>query len=143
MMQKSNYYFKVRNYHIDSYGHVNSAKYMNFLEDARTVFLEEMGFRNEDLLREKLFIFLADIEIKFKKPALLGDQLVIYSWHDEIKKVRLRWKQEIINVQTGELIAEVRTSAAFLKDGKLIPIPPNIREKMLLYLETLEESGGD
>ena len=139
MVQKASHMMKVRNYHIDSYGHVNSANYLNFLEDARTAFLEEMGFKIEDLLRQGTVIFLADLAIQFKKPAVIGDELGIYSWYDQIKRVKLSWKQEIINIQTGELIAAVKTSAAFLKDGKLIPIPPDIREKMLTYSELSEE----
>jgi YbgC/YbaW family acyl-CoA thioester hydrolase len=138
MVKKASHTLKVRNYHIDSYGHVNSANYLNFLEDARTAFLEEMGFRIEELLQQGIVIFLADIAVQFKKPAVNGDELVIYGWHDQLKRVKLSWKQEIVNRQTGELIATAKTSAAFLQNGKLIPIPAAIREKMLEYLEAAE-----
>ncbi len=141
MVKKASHTLKVRNYHIDSYGHVNSANYLNFLEDARTAFLEEMGFRIEELLQQGIVIFLADIAVQFKKPAVNGDELVIYGWHDQLKRVKLSWKQEIVNRQTGELIATAKTSAAFLRNGKLIPIPAEIREKMLEYLEAVEELG--
>lgn len=141
MVQKASHTLKVRNYHIDSYGHVNSANYLNFLEDARTAFLEEMGFRIEELLQQGIVIFLADIAVQFKKPAVMGDELVILGWHDQLKRVKLSWKQEIVNRKTGELIATAKTSAAFLQNGKLIPIPAEIREKMLVYLETADEIG--
>lgn len=141
MVKKASHTLKVRNYHIDSYGHVNSANYLNFLEDARTAFLEEMGFRIEELLQQGIVIFLADIAVQFKKPAVNGDELVIYGWHDQLKRVKLSWKQEIVNRQTGELIATAKTSAAFLRNGKIIPIPAEIREKMLEYLEAVEELG--
>jgi acyl-CoA thioesterase FadM len=81
---------------------------------------------------------LADISVQFKKQALLGDQLDIYGWYEEVKRVKLRWRQEIFNNQTGDLIAVARTSGAFLKDGKIIPIPLPIREKMLTYAENKE-----
>ena len=30
---------RVRNYHLDGYGHVNNARYLEFLEEARWAFL--------------------------------------------------------------------------------------------------------
>lgn len=30
----------VRNYHLDGYGHVNNARYLEFLEEARWAFLK-------------------------------------------------------------------------------------------------------
>ncbi|NLK52087.1 MAG: acyl-CoA thioesterase [Syntrophomonadaceae bacterium] len=134
MVQKAKYTLKVRNYHIDAYGHVNSAVYLNFLEEARTTFLEEMGVSIEDLLKQGIFIYLADIAVQFKKPAQLGDQLEIWGWYDEVKKVKLCWRQEIVNSVSGELIAVARTTGAFLKQGKIIPIPPEIRQKLLAFL---------
>ena len=31
----------VRNYHLDGYGHVNNARYLEFLEEARWTFFQE------------------------------------------------------------------------------------------------------
>ncbi|NLC07171.1 MAG: acyl-CoA thioesterase [Syntrophomonadaceae bacterium] len=140
MLMKHKYCLKVKNYDIDSYGHVNSANYLRYFEDARTAFLEEMGITIKDLLIQGITIFLADISVQFKKQAFLGDQLDIYGWYEEVKRVKLRWRQEIFNNQTKELIAVARTSGAFLKDGKIIPIPSPIREKMLTYAENKETS---
>lgn len=33
----------VRNYHLDGYGHVNNARYLEFLEEARWTFFQEIG----------------------------------------------------------------------------------------------------
>ena len=38
---------RVRNYHLDGYGHVNNARYLEFLEEARWTFFEEHGFLSE------------------------------------------------------------------------------------------------
>ncbi len=34
----------VRNYHLDGYGHVNNARYLEFLEEARWTFFKSMTF---------------------------------------------------------------------------------------------------
>lgn len=33
----------VRNYHLDGYGHVNNARYLEFLEEARWTFFKSMA----------------------------------------------------------------------------------------------------
>ena len=43
-MKKFTLKFKVRSYECDSYGHVNNAVYLNYLEFARMSALEENGF---------------------------------------------------------------------------------------------------
>lgn len=43
----------VRNYHLDGYGHVNNARYLEFLEEARWTFFQE-----HDLLSELKDIML-------------------------------------------------------------------------------------
>ena len=97
-----------------------------------------MGVAIEDLLQQGVYIYLADIAVKFKKPARLGDRLVIWGWYDEVKRVKLRWHQEIINLTTGEQVAVAKTTGAFLKQGKIIPIPPEIRQKLLAFLKKTE-----
>ena len=36
-------YIKVRGYHLDGYQHVNNARYLEFLEEARWGYLEQHG----------------------------------------------------------------------------------------------------
>lgn len=69
---------KVRGYHLDLYGHVNNARYLEFLEEARWRLLEE----NRDLgaLHAQGIGFVAvKIVINYRRPALLGDRLEIRS----------------------------------------------------------------
>jgi len=42
-------YIKVRGYHLDFYQHVNNARYLEFLEEARWEWLENLG-RDADLV---------------------------------------------------------------------------------------------
>jgi thioesterase-3 len=69
---------KVRGYHLDLYGHVNNARYLEFLEEARWQLLE----KNCDLgaLQAQGMGFVAvKIVINYRRPALLGDRLEIRS----------------------------------------------------------------
>jgi acyl-CoA thioester hydrolase len=69
----------VRTYECDSYGHVNNANYLNYLEYARYEFLRSIGFDYPALIRAGYGIYVARVEIDYKKPAVTDDILVIRS----------------------------------------------------------------
>lgn len=69
---------KVRGYHLDVYQHVNNARYLEFLEEARWQWLEDAHAFNW-LLEQKLAFVVVNININYRRPAVLGDILEIHS----------------------------------------------------------------
>lgn len=69
---------KVRGYHLDVYQHVNNARYLEFLEEARWQWLEEAEAFHW-LLEQKLAFVVVNVNINYRRPAVLGDVLVIDS----------------------------------------------------------------
>ncbi|ORM83162.1 thioesterase [Pantoea deleyi] len=69
---------KVRGYHLDVYQHVNNARYLEFLEEARWQWLEEVEAFHW-LLEQKLAFVVVNININYRRPAVLGDVLAIES----------------------------------------------------------------
>ena len=69
---------KVRGYHLDVYQHVNNARYLEFLEEARWQWLEEAGAFNW-LQEQQLAFVVVNININYRRPAVLDDVLAIYS----------------------------------------------------------------
>lgn len=71
-------HIKVRGYHLDLYSHVNNARYLEFLEEARWTFFEDRA----DLPRfmaSGLALIVVNINIDYRYPATMGDELVIES----------------------------------------------------------------
>lgn len=69
---------KVRGYHLDVYQHVNNARYLEFLEEARWAWLERLEsfhWLNEN----NLAFVVVNININYRRPALMGDLLEIRS----------------------------------------------------------------
>ena len=67
---------KVRGYHLDVYGHVNNARYLEFLEEARwALFDNKLG----ELASRGYSFFVVNINISYRSPATLGDTVVIES----------------------------------------------------------------
>lgn len=73
---KSTSEIKVRGYHLDFYGHVNNARYLEFLEEGRWQFLEDYVDLAEWKRRGWSF-FVVNININYRHPATMGDILIV------------------------------------------------------------------
>jgi acyl-CoA thioester hydrolase len=58
---------------------VNNANYLNYLEYARYEYLRDIGFDYENAIKSGYGLYIARIEIDYKKPAFVDDTLVIKS----------------------------------------------------------------
>ncbi|MDR3167397.1 MAG: acyl-CoA thioesterase [Treponema sp.] len=113
----------VRTYECDSYGHVNNANYLNYLEYARYEFLKEVGFDYPSMIKAGYGVYVARVEIDYKKSATAGDLLLIRSWPIKKGAVSGIIAQEILRGE--DLIVEAKVTWAFV-DARGIPakIPP-------------------
>ncbi|MBE9610430.1 acyl-CoA thioesterase [Chitinilyticum piscinae] len=67
---------KVRGFHLDLYGHVNNARYLEFLEEARWNFLEDAGSLAW-FMEHGYSLVISRIAIDYLRPATMGDELLI------------------------------------------------------------------
>ena len=114
---------KVRTYECDSYGHVNNANYLNYLEFARYELLKDVGFDYPAMANAGYGIFVARIEIDYKRPAITDDELLIKSWPVKKGAVSGVIAQQIW--RGDDLLIEAKVTWAFV-DSKGMPtkIPP-------------------
>jgi len=68
---------RVRTYECDSYNHVNNANYLNYLEYARYELLKDVGFDYPKAVQSGFGVYIARIEIDYKKPAFVDETLFI------------------------------------------------------------------
>lgn len=67
---------KVRGFHLDVFGHVNNARYLEFLEEARwAIFDNKLGL--EALARDGFMFTVVNININYRRPAYLHDILSV------------------------------------------------------------------
>jgi len=114
---------QVRSYECDVYGHVNNANYLNYLEYARYEMLKDIGFDFLKSVDAGYGLFIARIEIDYKRPAITDDYLTIKSWPIKKGAVKGTIAQEI---RRGEdLIVEAKVTWAFVdaKTGLPVRIP--------------------
>ena len=113
----------VRTYECDSYGHVNNANYLNYLEYARYELLRDAGFDYPAAVSAGYGVYIARIEIDYKKPAFCDDELNIRSWPTKKGAVSGVITQEISRGE--DLLAAAKVTWAFVDSrGLPVKIPP-------------------
>jgi acyl-CoA thioester hydrolase len=102
---------------------VNNANYLNYLEYARYELLKTVGFDYPAMFAAGYGIYVARVEIDYKKSALTGDELLIRSWPIKKGAVSGIIAQRIL--RGDDVIAEAEVTWAFV-DSRGIPtkIPP-------------------
>jgi len=114
---------RVRSYECDSYKHVNNANYLNYLEYARYEFLKDINFDYEKSVRSGYGVYIARIEIDYKRPAFTDDTLVIKSWPVKKGAVSGIIAQEIWRGE--DLLIEAKVTWAFVDaKGQPVKLPP-------------------
>jgi acyl-CoA thioester hydrolase len=114
--------FTVRTYECDSYGHVNNAVYLQYLEYARWHYLKDIGFNYEGARKAGYGTYVARIEIDYKSPALTDDVLTIKS--KPVKKGAVSGTFHQIIMRGTETIAEAKVTWAFVgPNGRPVRIP--------------------
>ncbi len=133
-------FIKVRGYHLDFYQHVNNARYLEFLEEARWNWLE--GSKIFDWLNgQRIAFILVNININYRKGAVLGDTLRINS-----RLIHLNEKSGVIN-QTIVLEPQgtpvVDASLTFvcvdLNTQKALPLTGILRENLFQLQAEISE----
>ncbi|MDR0409809.1 MAG: acyl-CoA thioesterase [Spirochaetaceae bacterium] len=121
---------KVRPYECDSYGHVNNANYLNYLEYARFEFMRDAGFDYQGLRAAGYGMYVARIEIDYRLPAMVDDELLIRSWPVKRGVVSGVMAQKI--TRGGDTIAEANVTWAFVgKNGVPVRPPPEFDTSLL------------
>ena len=105
----------VRSYECDSYGHVNNAVYVNYLEFGRMEYLHQINFDYKGVVAAGYYLYISHIDIH--------DKLTVEVTPKELRAVSGVFKQ-VIRKQDGTVCVEAEvTWASVTNDGKLARMP--------------------
>ncbi len=96
---------KIRGYHLDLFGHVNNARYLEFLEEARWAAFEKT-VDLEALARKGLAFTVVNININYRRPALINDVLSVETSISQWRRRSAVIRQEVKNKEGGEMAAD-------------------------------------
>lgn len=123
---------KVRGYHLDVYQHVNNARYLEFLEEARWEWLEEVEAFHW-LQEQKLAFVVVNININYRRPAVLGDVLTIDSEITQLNGKSGIIAQRVLLAGQETVVADAAITFVCidLRTQKAVALEGELRERLM------------
>jgi len=122
-MKKTEFLWSVRVYYedTDSGGVVYYANYLRFMERARTEFLRNLGYEQDQLQQQSGIIFAVhSVKIQYKKPARFNDNLKVITTISSCGKASIVFIQKIFHEnEPANNPANVRTDAVPLCSAEI------------------------
>lgn len=140
---KSTTEIAIRNYHIDHFGHVNHARSVELLEEARWRYLEDNHLM-ASLHRLGALHVVADIRIQYRHPAGFGDILRIETQIKGRSEHRFRVGQKAFLNASATLALDATSTNVFVDtQGRPRPIDNALLDAWPdLALATLDRQTG-
>lgn len=123
---------KIRGYHLDLYGHVNNARYLELLEEARWDYYD--GRMDYKEFEQKGWAFvIVNININYRSPAVLGDIVEIKTSLKDAGKRSIVLHQLVGKAGSDKTVVEADVTFVILdmKTGKALPIEGELREVLV------------
>ena len=100
----------------DTAGVVYYANYLKFMERARSDMLRAVGIDQQAMLQgDGSAYFVVEVDIKYRRPARLGDDLLVVSNVEQVRASSVDIHQRVM--RGPELLTDAKVTAAFL-DGQ-------------------------
>lgn len=103
----------VRSYELDSYGHVNNAVYLNYLEAARSDVLRQVGMSFNDFKKLDAFPVVVEANIRYRSPSFADDVLIIKTTMAEVRRATCMMDFEV-HKENGTLVLTAQMEFLFM-----------------------------
>ncbi len=120
--------FRVRQYELDSFGHVNNAVYANYMQEAAIEASVDAGFGAAWYRRSGSAWVIRQLSIRYHLPASYGDELEVLTWVSGVRRASSTREYLIARPRDGARVARARVNWAYLdrKTGKPRRLPDEI-----------------
>lgn len=127
---------KVRGFHLDIYQHVNNARYLEFLEEARWQYLEDSG--DIEYFTSLGYAWaIVNININYRASAYMGDTLELTTALSKIGNKSAVFHQVITKAGTDKVVVDADITFVVMdqKTGKAVEITGDLLERMKLHTQ--------
>ena len=125
-MEKRIYYHDT-----DAGGVVYYGRYLNYLEEARTEFLDKRGLSVKDFHDQGYLYAVRKCTITYKSPARYGDVVICDAHLKDMTAAQLIFTQTIKDKKSNRLMVEAEVSLVCLtKEFKPTQIPEDLKKKL-------------
>lgn len=126
---------RVRYSETDKMGYCYYGNYAHFLEIGRVEALRDLGFPYKDLEDSGIMLPVLDLNIKYIKPAIYDDELIITTRISSFTMFKIKFDYEIRN-RDNKLLTTANTTLVFVDDKTMKPVkhPKEMGEKLNKYI---------
>ena len=118
---------KVRGYHLDVYGVVNHARYVEFMEECRWRYMELRPELTAALHAQGVAHSVVNLNIDYRRPARLGDLLCFEAGLSRVSKRSITFSQTAYLNNTGLKAVEAMVTNVFFNPRTGRSYPPTAR----------------
>jgi acyl-CoA thioester hydrolase len=115
---------------IDGQGHVNNLEYVRWMQEAALAHSAAQGWPSSRYRELGAGWVVRSHKIEYLQAAFAGDQIVVYTWVSDFRKIRSLRKYKMVRQGDGVTVAEAETDWAFIGYAPRVPrrIPPEVFE---------------
>lgn len=112
----------IREFHLDSFGHVNNAAYVMLYEEARWDFITKNGFGLDYIQKHQIGPVILDLSVRFKRELKNRERIKIISRTIEIVSPKIMVLEQNMVKEDGKVASEAKFTVGFfdMKERKLI-----------------------
>ncbi|WP_408095382.1 acyl-CoA thioesterase [Peredibacter sp. HCB2-198] len=112
----------IREFHLDSFGHVNNAAYVQLYEEARWDFITKNGFGLDYVQKHQIGPVILDLQVRFKRELKNRETIKILSRAVEIVSPKIMVLEQSMIKADGKVASEATFTVGFfdMKERKLI-----------------------
>ncbi|WP_018151213.1 acyl-CoA thioesterase [Leeia oryzae] len=127
---------KIRGYHLDGYGHVNNARYLEFMEEGRWSLFEQF-VDLQTLEAEGHAYVVVSIDIEYRRAANMHDELRLETRLLAFNRRHITVQQHLFHTHTNKLItaATVTLAVMSVSSGRSMVIEGGVAERLQRMLE--------
>lgn len=121
------YEILIKENHLDSFGHVNNAVYLQLFEEARWDFITKNGYGLEHIQTTQMGPVILDIKIRFKRELKNREKVKIRSQVINVLNSKMIILQQAILKEDGKTSSDATFTIGFfdMKERKLIDAHPD------------------
>ncbi len=114
--------------HTDAGGVVYHARYLDFMEAARTELLESAGVQLAELAGEEpVFFIVYALSVDYHRPARLHDELVVSATVERLGRARVIFEQRVMRGDERLVSARVSVACVDARTYTPVPVPEAVR----------------
>ncbi len=116
------YELLIHEQHLDTFGHVNNATYLEILEEARWDLITRNGYGLDEVHRRRIGPVVLEVRLRFRRELRNRQRITIRSWLESYSGKVGRLEQQILDDSGNVCCEAVFTIGLFdLEARKLIP----------------------